>query len=228
MPRVRDDADDRDGAVAAPPPPATPWPARRPLRRSAAGPSRLECGRLHVEQGMRLLARCHVSQVERRGHLGPRRPPGDAQGGELRHPSRIARGALRGSNEKIWTLIGPPGDRCSSAQMASMNEGPLSSPAARFSASWWAGGLVVVWSGAHVSIASSTSRTWCYRGSLRWRMSKMDCQAVRRFMAPAGAKGLNGWLRVSMYQIASVSLRASSIWATFAPAWRPRRRLVRW
>jgi hypothetical protein len=47
-------------------------------------------------------------------------------------------------------------------------------------------------------------------------------------MAPAGAKGLNGSLRVSMYQIASDSLRASSIWATFAPRWRPRRRLVRW
>ena len=91
-----------------------------------------------------------------------------------------------------------------------------------------AGGLVVVWSGAHVSIASSTSRTRCYRGSLRWRMSKKDCQAVRRIRAPSGAKGLNGWLRVSMYQIASVSLRASSIWATFAPRWRPRRRLVRW
>ena len=38
---------------------------------------------------------------------------------------------------------------------------------------------------------------------------KMDCQAVRREMAPAGAKGLNGWLRVSMYQIASVSFLAS-------------------
>jgi hypothetical protein len=73
-----------------------------------------------------------------------------------------------------------------------------------------------------------TSRTRCYRGSLRRRMSKKDCQAVRREMAPSGAKGLNGWLRVSMYQIASDSLRASSIWATFAPRWRPRRRLVRW
>ena len=93
---------------------------------------------------------------------------------------------------------------------------------------WTAGGLVVVWSSAHVSIASSSSRTRCYRGSLRRRMSKKDCQAVRREMAPAGAKGLNGWLRVSMYQIASVSLRASSICATFAPRWRPRRRLVRW
>ena len=37
-------------------------------------------------------------------------------------------------------------------------------------------------------------------------------------MAPAGAKGLNGWLRVSMYQIASVSLRASSICATLGAA----------
>ena len=42
------------------------------------------------------------------------------------------------------------------------------------------------------------------------------------------SEGLDGWLRVSMYQIASVSLRASSIRATFAPRWRPRRRLVRW
>jgi hypothetical protein len=90
-----------------------------------------------------------------------------------------------------------------------------------------AGGLAC-WSSAHFSIASSTSRTRCYRGSLRWRISKMDCQAVRRERAPAGAKGLNGWLRVSMYQIASVSLRASSICATLAPRWRPRRRLVRW
>ena len=55
------------------------------------------------------------------------------------------------------------------------------------------------------------------RLSLRWRNSKMDCHAVRAKMAPAGAKGLNGWLRVSMYQIASVSLRASSICATLAP-----------
>src|ERR1035441_4840572 len=46
---------------------------------------------------------------------------------------------------------------------------------------------------------------------LRSRISKMDCQAVRRLMAPAGVKGVNGWLRVSMYQIASVSLRARSI-----------------
>jgi hypothetical protein len=86
----------------------------------------------------------------------------------------------------------------------------------------------VGWSGAHLSIASSTSKTRCNRGSLRWRNSKVDCQAVRAITAPAGAKGLNGWLRVSMYQIASLSFRARSICATFAPRWRPRRRLVRW
>lgn len=39
------------------------------------------------------------------------------------------------------------------------------------------------------------SRTRCYRGSLWWRSSKMDCHAVRRSTAPAGA---NRWLRVSM------------------------------
>jgi len=71
-----------------------------------------------------------------------------------------------------------------------------------------------------------TSRTGCYRGSLWWRVSIRDCQAVRREMAPAGAKGLNGWSRLGMYQIASAGLRASSIWATLAPRWRPRRRRV--
>ena len=70
-----------------------------------------------------------------------------------------------------------------------------------------------------------TSRIRCHRGSLRWRSSKMGCQAARRKMAPAGAKG---WLRVSMYQIASVSWRARSICATLGPRWRPRRRRVRW
>jgi hypothetical protein len=39
-------------------------------------------------------------------------------------------------------------------------------------------------------------------------------QAARGKTAPAGAKG---WLRESMCQIASVSLRAMSIWATLAP-----------
>jgi len=70
-----------------------------------------------------------------------------------------------------------------------------------------------------------TSRIRCHRGSLRWRSSKMGCQAARRKMAPAG---VNGWLRVSMYQIAWVSWRARSICATLGPRWRPRRRRVRW
>src|SRR5207342_2230263 len=53
-------------------------------------------------------------------------------------------------------------------------------------------------------------------------MSEVSRQAARRKGAPAGAKG---WLLVSMCQIASVSLRDSSIWATLGPRWRPRRRL---
>jgi hypothetical protein len=61
--------------------------------------------------------------------------------------------------------------------------------------------------------------------TLRWRSSIRGCQAARRTVAPAGAKG---WLRVSMYQIASVSFLARSIWATLAPRWRPSRRLVAW
>ena len=59
-------------------------------------------------------------------------------------------------------------------------------------------------------------------GSLRRRNSKESRQAARRKRAPAGAKG---WLRVSMCQIASVSLRERSIWATLGPRWRPRRLL---
>jgi hypothetical protein len=81
------------------------------------------------------------------------------------------------------------------------------------------------WSGAHLSIASSSFEDQVSLETLRWRSSLRGCQAARRKVAPAGAKG---WLRVSMCQIASVSLRARSIWATLAPRWRPRRRLVAW
>jgi hypothetical protein len=52
-------------------------------------------------------------------------------------------------------------------------------------------------------------------------------QAARRRVEPPGA-GVKGWLWVSMCQIASVSFLAMSIWATLAPRWRPRRRLLRW
>ena len=47
--------------------------------------------------------------------------------------------------------------------------------------------------------------------------------ATKGFAGPAGA---NGWLRVSMYQIASASLRAISTRATLVPRCRPRRRFV--
>ena len=52
-------------------------------------------------------------------------------------------------------------------------------------------------------------------------------QAARRKAEPPGA-GAKGSLLVSMCQIASVSFLATSIWATLAPRWRPRRRLLRW
>src|SRR6266508_3662813 len=50
-------------------------------------------------------------------------------------------------------------------------------------------------------------------------------QAARGSVAPLGAKG---WLRVSMCQIASLSRRARSIWATLAPRCLPMRALVCW
>jgi hypothetical protein len=88
-----------------------------------------------------------------------------------------------------------------------------------------AGGLGVS-SGAHVSIAPSVCGDLAKSERLVRRcMSKMSRQAARRKGAPVGAKG---WFRVSMCQIASVSLRASSIWATLGPRWRPSRRLVCW
>jgi hypothetical protein len=62
-------------------------------------------------------------------------------------------------------------------------------------------------------------------GSLRWRISLTDRHAARGFVAPAGAKG---WLRVSMCQIASLSLRARSTWATFGPRCLPSLVFVRW
>jgi hypothetical protein len=87
------------------------------------------------------------------------------------------------------------------------------------------GGLVVA-SGAQVSIApSGVGDCAKWEGSFRRRISKASRQAARRKPAPAGA---NGWLRVSMCQIASVSFRESSIWATLGPRWRPSRRLVCW
>ncbi len=81
------------------------------------------------------------------------------------------------------------------------------------------------WSGAHLCIASSDFEGQVSSETLRWRNCIRGCQAARRNEAPAEAKG---WLRVSMYRIASVSFWARSICATLAARWRPRRRLVRW
>jgi hypothetical protein len=81
----------------------------------------------------------------------------------------------------------------------------------------------VVASGAHVCIAPWRGDRAKWEGSFRRRNSIESRQAARRKPAPAGA---NGWLRVSMCQIASVSLRDSSIGATLGPRWRPSRRLV--
>src|SRR6266550_2802708 len=80
------------------------------------------------------------------------------------------------------------------------------------------------WSEAHLSIASSLGMIRFDGSSHRRRISDMGRHAARGVVAPAGAKG---WLRVSMYQIASVSLRAISTRATFLPRWRPRRLAVR-
>jgi hypothetical protein len=85
-------------------------------------------------------------------------------------------------------------------------------------------GWVVGVSGAHLSIAPWCRGSGVMGGSFRWRISKESRQAARRQGAPAGAKG---WLRVSMCQKASASLRERSIWATLGPRWRPRRFLVR-
>jgi hypothetical protein len=133
----------------------------------------------------------------------------------------------RGPGVKSPLCFGGTGFACERGSPAGIHAGGSPGRMGCRGALWGADG-VAVGSGAHLSIASSTSRTWCDRCSLRRRNSKMDCQAVRAGMAPAGAKGLNGWLRVSMCQIASVSFLASSICATFALRWRPRRRLVRW
>ncbi len=67
-------------------------------------------------------------------------------------------------------------------------------------------------------------------GHGRWEFAPVahllrDRQAARGSVAPLGAKG---WLRVSMCQIASVSRRARSTWATLAPRCLPRRVFVRW
>jgi hypothetical protein len=67
-------------------------------------------------------------------------------------------------------------------------------------------------------------------GRPRARKSERAVYAARRKAARPAAVvfGEKGCLLVSMCQTASVNLRAMSIWAIFAPRWRPSRRLVCW
>jgi hypothetical protein len=89
--------------------------------------------------------------------------------------------------------------------------------------------VLVVGSGAHLSIASSAGGPGDIGGRPRGRKSEKGRQAARRKAAPPEAGvGAKGWLLVSMCQIASVSSLAMSIWATFAPRCLPRRFLLRW
>ena len=77
--------------------------------------------------------------------------------------------------------------------------------------------------GAHLSIAS-----WLEEQVARssgWPSSDEGRQVTRALVG--GLAGAKGCLRVSMYQMASVSLRATSTLATLAPRWRPSRCLVR-
>ena len=82
-------------------------------------------------------------------------------------------------------------------------------------------------SSAHLSIASSREDQASWE-RLRVRKSERAVYAARRKAAPPGAAALKGSFAVSMCQIASVTLRAMSTWATLAPRCLPSRRLVRW
>ena len=75
-------------------------------------------------------------------------------------------------------------------------------------------------------LGGRTRRHWRPASGAQFQKGR---QAARRTVAPPEAGvGAKGWLLVSMCQIASVSFRAMSIWATLAPRWRPRRFLLRW
>jgi hypothetical protein len=63
-------------------------------------------------------------------------------------------------------------------------------------------------------------------GRLRGAVPKGPSGGQTKSGASRSGSRVDGWLVVSMCQIASVSLLAMSIWATLAPRWRPRRSLV--
>jgi hypothetical protein len=91
----------------------------------------------------------------------------------------------------------------------------------------WSAGASARWSGAHCSIVSSDGEDGVLSRLTPAVHSHNGRSGGQTITAPAGVSGFNGCLGVRMYQTASVSLGASSICATLAPRWRPRRRLVR-
>jgi len=107
-------------------------------------------------------------------------------------------------------------DRCLSMKVGRGSRGGFGS-----GASGWVCGFV-----AHLSIAASSGLIRRDGSSLRWRISIEDPRwGQRHHAAPAGA---NGSSLVSIHQLASASLRATTIAATLLPRCLPSRFLVDW
>src|SRR6266540_1368137 len=111
--------------------------------------------------------------------------------------------------------------RIDDASVSLYEEGPAVKTNRRIAGGVW------VASGAHFSVAPCLVRR-SGGSSLRWRISHGG-PSVRgqRHKAPAGVEGWKGWLRVSMCQIASASLRAITTLATLPPRFLPSRSRVR-
>ena len=112
------------------------------------------------------------------------------------------------------------------SRVVSMKKGPLSIGSVVSGSRSFL--VLVVGSGAHLSIASSVGGPGDIGGRPRAQFQKGRQAARRRVAPPEAAVGAKGWLLVSMCQTASVSFLAMSICATRAPRWRPRRFLLRW
>jgi hypothetical protein len=90
--------------------------------------------------------------------------------------------------------------------------------------SWGSGGLGLVWSWAHLSIAS------CWEDKAGWEARSGSASPLGDRHAVMGAvalAGANGRSSVSMCQIASASRRARSTWATLGLSCLPSRVRVR-
>src|SRR4029450_1177877 len=138
-------------------------------------------------------------------------PPGLAGGTALR----------RTSSPRRWTEIGRDVLRTSYVGLSLMLVTAVSMKGGRSSRVEPGGPWPV--GGARLSIAS-----WLEEQVARssgWPSSDEGRQATRALVG--GLAGANGWERVSMDQLASVSWRATSTRATLAPRWRPSRCLVR-